>query len=201
MYHCDLRRLGRALAAALGLLVWCAFAGPGLAQTPGHGQAPVGVDLKPLFELTTHHGKRLAREDLRGRPFILAFGYLNCPEVCPTTLFELSLHLQELGRDGDRVRVLFLTVDPERDTVANLKSYLESFDGRIIGLTGSAAEVSAVTAAFSAPAKKGESTADGYSVDHPYSMLMVDRYGMLSGAIGFNEPDALRTFSQRLLRQ
>jgi protein SCO1 len=188
-------------AVMLSLLAAYGLPRTGWAKAPGHGQDPVGVELDPLFSLLTHRGQRLTRADLRGKPFLVAFGYLNCPDICPATLLELSQYLQQLGPEGDQIRVLFLTVDPERDTVDDLKSYLASFDSRIIGLTGSAAAIAAVTAAFDAPVRRGETREGGYSVDHPARILLVDKYGMLAGAVGFDEPEALRALSQRLLRQ
>jgi protein SCO1/2 len=101
-----------------------------------HGARPTGVELASLFRLTTHRGGILSRSFVKGRPFIVLFGYTNCPEVCPTALNDLSMHLASLGDDANRIAVLFVTVDPERDTPEHLSTYLQSFDSRIVGLGG-----------------------------------------------------------------
>ena len=108
------------------------------------------IPLQPLLALTTADGKRLTAEEVQGRPLAVAFGFTHCPDVCPTTLLDWSNALASLGPDGDRIKVLFISVDPERDTPAALKSYMASFDPRITALTGSPGEVAAVAAAFGA---------------------------------------------------
>jgi protein SCO1 len=187
-------------SAAVACLLACVVA-PGVssANAPGHGERPVGVALDPLLRLTSQKGHRLVKADLRGRPMVVVFGYTNCADVCPTALFELSLHLKQLGRDGDRLRVLFVTVDPERDTVEQLDAYLESFDPRIIGLTGSPAEVAAVAAAFSAPFRSDEQRETAFV--HSSSIFLIDKFGLLARRVGYQETDALAAVSKRLLAQ
>jgi protein SCO1 len=168
-----------------------------------HAARPAGVDLAPLFELTTHRGQRLDRSFVRGRPFIVLFGYTNCPEVCPTALNDISTHLAALGEAADRIAVLFVTVDPERDTPEHLSAYLQSFDSRIVGLGGTPEQVKAVADAFGAPFRRGSTvSATNYSMDHSYMLFMMDKYGLLARAVGYNEPAArLTDVSKRLLAQ
>lgn len=168
-----------------------------------HGARPIGVELAPLFELTTHHGTRLARGFVRGRPFVVLFGYTNCPEVCPTALHDLSSHLASLGDEADRIPVLFVTVDPQRDTAEHLRTYLQAFDSRIVGLTGTDAQVKAVADAFGAPFRRGSTTSEtSYSMDHSYMLFMMDRYGLLARTVGYTEPaQRLSDVSKRLLAQ
>lgn len=174
----------------------------GSANTAGHGERPIGVNFSPFFRLTTQAGRHLTGAELRGRPFIVLFGYTNCPDACPTALLDVTLLLQRLGHEGDRMRVLFVTVDPERDTVEQLGAYLDSFDPRIIGLTGSEADIAAVADAFGAPfRRRALEGAVSYSVDHAYAMFLVDRYGLLAKAIGYDDPDGLMDFTRRLLAQ
>ena len=80
------------------------------------------------FSLTDQNGRTVTDQDLKGRPFLVFFGFTHCPDICPTTMFEISEILKKLGPDGDRARALFITVDPERDTPAALKDYVSSFD-------------------------------------------------------------------------
>ena len=92
------------------------------------GRSPAPVALQSAvggpFRLTDHNGRTVTDQDLKGRPFLVFFGFTHCPDVCPTTLFEVSEILRALGKDGERVRALFVTVDPERDTPEKLKDYL-----------------------------------------------------------------------------
>ena len=127
--------LGRAACGLTFLLATTVVAD---AVDLGH-KRPRGMDLAKLAQLTTHEGRLLGPGALRGRPFVVAFGFTHCPDVCPTTLLDLSNHLAALGPKGDKLGVVFVSIDPERDTVENLRSYLTSFDPRIIGLTGVAA--------------------------------------------------------------
>ena len=100
------------------------------------------------FKLTDQDGHAVTDQELKGRPFLVFFGFTNCPDVCPTTLFEVSEILRALGPDADRTRALFITVDPERDTPAVMKEYLSSFDPHLSGLTGDPAAVAAVAKAY-----------------------------------------------------
>ena len=106
------------------------------------------------FRLTNQEGQAVTDQDFRGRPFLAFFGFTHCPDVCPTTLFEVSEIFRSLGPDADRVRAVFFTVDPERDTPASLKEYLSSFDSRLSGLTGSLEDLSAVAKSYRAIYRK-----------------------------------------------
>ena len=111
-------------------------------------------------------GRVVTNADLVGRPYLVVFGYTHCPDFCPTALFDISAVFKEMGADK-KVSALFVTVDPERDTPDVLKTYLESFDSRIIGLTGDNQKIEAIARAFRVYAKKMPSrkTSD-YAVDH-----------------------------------
>src|SRR5712671_5235301 len=106
------------------------------------------------FRLTDQNGKTITDQDLKGHPFLVFFGFTHCPDVCPTTLFEVSEILRALGPDADRTRALFITVDPERDTPAVIKDYLSSFDPHLSGLTGDPAAIAAVAKAYRVYFKK-----------------------------------------------
>src|SRR5262252_6052444 len=105
----------------------------------GRGSVPVVQATAAIggpFELVDQDDRRITDRDLLGHPFLVFFGFTHCPDVCPTTLFEVSEILRALGPDADRTRALFITVDPERDTPAVIKDYLSSFDPHLSGLTG-----------------------------------------------------------------
>lgn len=196
-----------ALAASWLLLASLALVlapAPALSNdTLGH-KRPRGVNLVPLYALTTHTGDALARGSLRGRPFVIAFGYTNCPDVCPTTLLDLTNHLAELGPDADRLKVLFVTVDPERDTVAHLATYMRSFDPRIVGLTGADIEIASVAHALDAFYERGKpNQSGGYSVDHTLKVAFFDRYGLLAARLDLvrTPHERVREVLRRLLAQ
>ncbi len=129
------------------------------------------------FRLTDSNAKPISDQDLKGRPFLVFFGFTHCPEICPTTLFEVSEILRKLGPDADNVRALFVTVDPERDTAPVLKDYLSSFDPHLIGVTGDAAAVAAMVKAYRVYAKKVPLTGGGYTMDHTALVYLMDKNG------------------------
>jgi protein SCO1/2 len=154
------------LASAIVLLL---TRGPGTVTQA----APVGGP----FRLIDQDGRPFTDQDLKGRPFLVFFGFTHCPDICPTTLFEVSEVLRRLGPDGDRVRALFITVDPERDTPPKLKDYLSSFDPRLIALTGDREAVDATTKAYRAYTKKVPLEGGNYTMDHSTVVYLMDKEG------------------------
>ena len=134
------------------------------------------------------NGQVVTNADLAGRPYLVFFGYTHCPDFCPTALLNISAVLKELGPDK-KVAVLFVTVDPERDTLAVLKSYLENFDPRIIGLTGDNEKIAAIAKAFRVYAKKvpGQNPGD-YTVDHTGIVYLMDKRGKFVSAFNLQRP-------------
>jgi protein SCO1/2 len=128
------------------------------------------------------------------------FGYTHCPELCPTALFDLTRHLATLGAEADRLGVVFVTVDPERDTPEVLREYLASFDPRITGVTGTVDQIKGVATAFGTRFERRGARSD-YSMDHPYMLFLVDRYGLLARAVGYDDPKGLASYSKRVLAQ
>jgi protein SCO1/2 len=129
------------------------------------------------FNLIDQDGRTFTDQDLKGRPFLVFFGFTHCPEICPTTLFEVSQVLRSLGPDADRVRALFVTVDPERDTAPLLKDYLSSFDSHLMGLTGDPAAVAAVAKSYRVYFKKVPLADGGYTMDHTAIVYLMNKEG------------------------
>lgn len=132
------------------------------------------------FALTDQHGERRRLEDFRGRPVLLYFGYTFCPDRCPADLVTLKALL---AQHGERAQVLFITLDPERDTPAQLAAYVPHFDVRIVGLTGTAREIRDVAERYKAYYAKASLGAPGaYLVDHSAAIYLLDKEGRYQGA-------------------
>jgi protein SCO1/2 len=114
---------------------------------------------------------------MKGKPYLVFFGFTHCPDICPTTLFDVSEMMRALGKDADRAGALFITVDPERDTPAALKDYLSSFDPRVRGLTGDAAAIEAAEKAYRVYAKKVPTQDGDYTMDHTAIVYLMDKDG------------------------
>ncbi|HZL31012.1 MAG TPA: SCO family protein [Pseudolabrys sp.] len=129
------------------------------------------------FTLTDQNGKTITDKDLKGKPFLVFFGYTHCPDVCPTTLFELSELMHALGNDANRTGALFISVDPERDTPAAMKDYLSSFDPHVIGATGGEKAVEMAEKAYRVYAKKVPTENGDYSMDHTALVYLMNKQG------------------------
>lgn len=170
-----------ALAFTLGLGWW---------KTRSRTQP--GADLLPLpiaemvFTLTDHRGKTVRPVDWIGRPTLVFFGFTWCPDVCPTTLSDISGWLEDLGPDADRLNTVLISVDPERDTPDVLAEYLSNFDPRIIGLTGPLAEIERAAAGFRARFEKVAQGED-YTMDHTAGVFLFRADGRFGGIIDYHE--------------
>lgn len=142
---------------------------------PSAGKALVGGS----FSLLDHTGRRVTDTDFRGRYMLVYFGFTYCPDVCPSGLQIIAGALQKIGPKADRLTPLFITVDPERDTPAQLAEYVKSFDPRLIGLTGTPAEIAAVAKAYRVYYKKvvDEKSTAGFTIDHTALMYLMDPKG------------------------
>jgi protein SCO1 len=146
----------------------------------GRYPSPIGSAAAAVggpFHLEDQNGKPVSDEDMKGRPFLVFFGFTHCPDICPTTLFEISQIMQKLGNDADRAGALFITVDPERDTPAAIKDYLSSFDPHLRGLTGDPAAVNAAIKAYRVYAKKVPLENGDYTMDHTAVVYLMDKDG------------------------
>jgi protein SCO1/2 len=129
------------------------------------------------FKLTDQNGKPITDQELKGKPFLVFFGFTHCPEVCPTALFDMSEVLNRLGPDADKISALFITVDPERDTPAALKDYLSSFDPHLIGVGGDAEALAAVAKGYRVSYKKVPLKDGDYTMDHTAIVYLMDKNG------------------------
>jgi protein SCO1/2 len=129
------------------------------------------------FALTDQNGKTVTDKSLKGKPTLIFFGYTHCPDVCPTSLFEISEVLRAMGKDADKVNAYFISVDPERDTPATMKDYLSSFDPHLEGLSGDPAETTKVLTSYRVYAKKVPTKDGDYTMDHTALIYLMDRDG------------------------
>jgi len=143
--------------------------------SPQYAQAPAAIG--GHFQLTDQNGRTVTEEDMKGHPFLVFFGFTHCPDVCPTSLFEISEVLRKLGADADRVGALFITVDPERDTPDMMKDYLASFDPRLRGLTGDPAAVAQALKSYRVYSKKIPLDGGDYTMDHSANVYLMDKEG------------------------
>jgi protein SCO1/2 len=162
------------LAGAFILLGLSALGVTLLADKPASTTAATAIG--GPFRLQTGGGGTVTETDLRGAPFLVFFGYTHCPDVCPLTLTKITQGLKALGPDA-RIKVLFVTVDPERDTPELMAEYAENFDPRIIGLSGDRAEVDAMLAAYRVYARKVPTPSGDYTMDHSAMTYLMDRDG------------------------
>jgi protein SCO1/2 len=129
------------------------------------------------FKLVDQNGKAITDQDLKGKPFLVFFGFTHCPEICPTALFDMSEVFNKLGPDADRVNALFVTVDPVRDTPEKLKDYLSSFNPRLIGVSGSVDGLAAIAKAYRVYYKKVPLKDGDYTMDHTAIVYLMDKDG------------------------
>lgn len=155
--------------------------GPG--QSRSTGVATVGGP----FTLTGTDGKTVTEKDLLGKPSAIFFGFTFCPEVCPTTLFELTTLAEQLGPDADKLNFVFVSVDAERDGPEEMKQYLTAFDSRIIGLTGTPQQIDAAAKAFKIYYAKVPVENGDYTMDHTASVLLMDAQGKFFGTMAYEE--------------
>jgi protein SCO1/2 len=143
----------------------------------GRTSTPAVAAVGGPFHLVDQNDKAVTEKDMKGHPFLVFFGFTHCPDVCPTSLFEISEVLRKLGPDADRAGALFITVDPERDTPAAMKDYLSNFDPHLRGLTGDPADVQAAIKAYRVYAKKVPLEGGDYTMDHTAIVYLMDKDG------------------------
>lgn len=140
------------------------------------------------FSLVDQEGRTVTEKALAGKPSLVFFGFTHCPDVCPTTLYQMTQIYTALGADAGKVGAYFVTVDPERDTPKQLKEYLSSFDPHIVGLTGDRPALDAVLKAYRVYAKKVPTGGDEYTMDHTALVYLMDKGGRFVGAFNLQRP-------------
>ena len=136
------------------------------------------------FELTSHKGQPFKLSDIKGNVGIIFFGFTHCPDVCPNTLLEIQRLLANLGDESDKVKVLFISVDPKRDTPEKLDSYINYFNKNIIGLTGATEDISAVLDQYNGKVSfSGDTTSDTYNVEHNANLFLINKQGEVGSII------------------
>jgi protein SCO1/2 len=139
------------------------------------------------FALVDQKGAPITEQAFRGHPSAVFFGFTHCPEVCPTTLFELDGWLASLGAEAAGVNAYFVSIDPERDTPPVLDAYVTNVSKRIVGITGDPAKVAAMAKAFSIYVRKVPTDDGDYTMDHTASVILLDRKGGFFGTIAYGE--------------
>jgi protein SCO1/2 len=170
---------GLALALGVVLIVSGRLSGPG---------APQAAAIGGPFRLTDQDGRTMTEQDLKGYPSLVFFGFTHCPEVCPTTLFDISEIMRALGADAERTRAVFITVDPERDTQPVLKDYLSSFDPHVSGLTGDLGAITNVAKEYRVYFKKVKLDDGSYTMDHTAIVYLMDKEGQFVSPFSLKRP-------------
>jgi protein SCO1/2 len=182
------------LATTGGWLVSDGPLGPSRVAT-----GPQSLGIGGPFALTDHRGRAVTERDFRGRPMAIFFGFTYCPDVCPTTLTEMTGFIEALGPEADRVQWVFVSVDSERDTPETMATYLAAFDRRIIGLTGTEAQIAAAARAFRVFYRRVPLEGGSYTMDHSASVFLLDAEGRFAGTLDYKESERVALEKLQLL--
>lgn len=178
------------MAAGIGWLTFDWYRTTNSGEPYGGAFTAVDYDNKPITEAA-----------FRGHPTVVFFGFTHCPEVCPTTLYEMNGWLAKLGDEGKDISAYFVSIDPERDTPELLKSYVSNVSDRIVGITGEPDKIAAMAKAFGIFARRVEIEGGDYTMDHTASVLLLDRAGAFAGTIAYGEnPDTAIEKLRRLAK-
>lgn len=151
------------------------------------------------FTLIDHNGAEITEKAFQGHPSAVFFGFTNCPEICPTTLYEMDGWLKQLGDSGKDIGAYFVSIDPARDTPEVLKLYVTNVSNRVVGITGEQAKVEEMAKAFGIFFRKVETGGGEYTMDHTASVLLLDKKGDFAGTIAYGEnPDSAAAKLKRL---
>ena len=205
MMHWPLRRwvrLGAIVAGYAVLVVAAVQGGRAIMQhvfTPPATQATTAIG--GPFEMVDHNGRGVTEKTFLGKPTAMFFGYTFCPDVCPTTLSDLTALMVDLGSQADRLNVVFVSVDPARDTPEHLRDYLSAFDSRFIGLTGTQAQVEQIAKAYRVYYRHSVQDNGLDLIDHTAAVYLMDARGGFVGIIGYqSDQQAALTKLRNLLR-
>lgn len=187
--------VGIATLGAAALLTGIIPSNKPLPMPTGSGVADIGGP----FKLTSHKGRTITDAELRGRPFLVFFGFTHCPDVCPTTLAALTARYETLGSSAKELTTILVTVDPERDTQELLALYMEAFDPSFFALRGSVTEIEAMVKTYRAYAQKVPLAGTEYTMDHSGSVYMMDRDGRFVGTLDRHEAEEVQLAKLRRL--
>ncbi|MEM5473631.1 SCO family protein [Hoeflea sp. AS60] len=160
-----------------------------------------GMKLGTDFALVDQNGAPITQAAFEGKPTLVFFGFTRCPEVCPTTLYEMAGWFDALGEEGRDLQAFFISVDPERDTPEIMKGYAEAFTDRVTGITGDPDEIARVVAAWHVYAARIPTDDGDYTMDHTASVFLIDRKGVFRGTIAYGESPETATAKLRRLAQ
>jgi protein SCO1/2 len=202
-----LLRLTRWLAwggvAAIGFVLlattggWFVTDGP--LGRPRVATGPSSLAIGGPFSLTDHRGRAVTERDFRGRPMAIFFGFTHCPDVCPTALSDMTGFMEALGPDADRLQWLFVSVDAERDTPQAMAEYLQAFDPRIVGLSGTEAQIADAARSFRVYYRRVPLEGGSYTMDHSASVFLLDASGRFAGTIDHKETERVALEKLRML--
>ncbi len=186
---------------SIALLSACDSGSKNLTLHGLYGTDITGADFAQSLKLTDHTGKVRQLEDFHGKVVALFFGYTHCPDVCPTTMLEMAKAMKLLGSTSDNVQVLFVTLDPERDTPAVLAQYVPNFDKRFLGLYGSAEEIATTANNFKIFYSKQQVPGrSGYSIDHSAGTYVFDKNGKIRIYLKYGQkPEEIASDLKQLL--
>jgi protein SCO1 len=185
-----MRAREQAVMAVVGagfVAVMCAII---LVVAPRLLQPAAGIAIGGPFTLVDDTGTPVTDKTLAGKPYAIYFGYTYCPDVCPTTLFDLSQWIKQLGPDADKLNYVFVTVDPERDTPKLMHSYLSSFDSHIRGFTGTPEQIAKIAKEYRIYYKKIPTSDGGYLMDHSAMIYLMRADEKFDTFIAYQEKDA-----------
>ncbi|MFL0587775.1 SCO family protein [Sphingomonas olei] len=173
------------LAAALALgTAACSSPAPVKADEAAATNAPGGA-----FRLVDTNGKTVTEQTLKGKPYAIFFGFTRCPDICPTSMNRMALLHQKLGADGDKMNIVFVSVDPEHDKSEDIAGFLSMFDAPVIGLTGEPAELKRMEEAYKIYVERVPLPNGDYTIDHTARILLFDRNGEFATTMDAAEPE------------
>lgn len=176
---------------ALILLLFCSFTLSACAQYTFRGMAIEPSKPAPDFTLTDQNGQPFTLSAQKGSVVLMFFGFTACPDVCPTTLADIAAAKQQLGSNGEKIKVVLISVDPERDTPANLADYVDNYDPSFVGLTGTAEQLATVWKSYGVTANRRDlpNSKLGYTIDHSAYIYMIDKAGNWRAILPFGVTD------------
>lgn len=176
---------------------WLVADGP-LAPRP-IASGPQSLPIGGPFSLTDHRGRAVTERDFRGKPVAIFFGFTWCPDVCPTTLNEMTGYIAALGDEASRIHWVFVSVDTERDTPETMAAYLTAFNPRIVGLSGTEPQIAAAARSFRVLYRRVPLEGGGYTMDHSASVFLLDADGRFAGTVDYKESEQAALEKLRLL--